>query len=139
MKNIRMGWQAYQVVVFLNRRADARDNKRRIFGLLQFFFKMIVFRNAAGGNQDCSPVHWYAQRRSGLTPGASRFSADRRNGKRWRGGTADRFRLDVWYVENQSLWLDLKIITLTVWKILKREGINQPGQATMQEFTGSGS
>ncbi len=41
------------------------------------------------------------------------------------------------YVDHWSLWLDLKIIALTVWKILKREGINQPGQATMEEFMGS--
>ena len=47
--------------------------------------------------------------------------------------------LDVWYMDRQSLWLDLKIITLTVWKILKREGISQPGQATAQEFMGSHS
>jgi ubiquitin-protein ligase len=36
-----------------------------------------------------------------------------------------------------SLWLDLKIILMTIWRILKREGINQPGQATMEEFMGS--
>ena len=42
----------------------------------------------------------------------------------------------MWYVNNLSLWLDLKIIALTVWKILKREGISQPGQATMEEFGG---
>jgi sugar transferase EpsL len=47
--------------------------------------------------------------------------------------------LDVWYVKHQSLWLDLKIIALTIWKILKREGISQPGQATAKEFMGSQS
>lgn len=40
-------------------------------------------------------------------------------------------------MDHQSLWLDFKIILLTVWKILKREGINQPGQATAQEFVGN--
>jgi len=50
----------------------------------------------------------------------------------------DKFKLDVWYVDNQSFWLDLRIIALTVWKILKREGISQPGQATAEEFKGSG-
>jgi ubiquitin-protein ligase len=44
---------------------------------------------------------------------------------------------DVWYVDNWSPALDLKIIALTIWKILKREGINQPGQATMEEFRGT--
>ena len=50
-----------------------------------------------------------------------------------------KFELDVWYVDHQSLWLDLKIICRTVWKTLKREGISQPGQATAQEFLGSDS
>lgn len=48
-----------------------------------------------------------------------------------------RFAMDVWYADHVSLWLDVKIIALTVWKILKREGISQPGQATMEEFRGS--
>ena len=47
-----------------------------------------------------------------------------------------KFALDVWYVDHPSVWLDAKIIALTVWKIIQREGINQPGQATMQEFRG---
>jgi len=48
----------------------------------------------------------------------------------------EKFKLDVWYVDNWSLWIDIKIIGLTIWKILKREGINQPGHATMEEFKG---
>lgn len=48
-----------------------------------------------------------------------------------------KFALDTWYVDHQSLWLDVRIIILTIWKILLREGINQPGQATAQEFMGS--
>lgn len=48
-----------------------------------------------------------------------------------------KFRLDVWYVDHQSFWLDLKILALTGYKMVKREGINQPGQATAEEFTGS--
>ncbi|HYE72288.1 MAG TPA: sugar transferase, partial [Blastocatellia bacterium] len=50
-----------------------------------------------------------------------------------------KFELDVWYVDHQSLWLDIKIVLLTFWKILKREGINEPGQATAQEFMGGKS
>jgi sugar transferase EpsL len=46
----------------------------------------------------------------------------------------DKFKLDVWYVDHQSLWLDLKMIAITLWKTLKRDGINQPGQATMEKF-----
>jgi sugar transferase EpsL len=52
-------------------------------------------------------------------------------------GWEDRFRLDVWYVDNQSLWLDFKIMALTFWKTLRAEGINQPGKATMEKFGGS--
>jgi sugar transferase EpsL len=49
----------------------------------------------------------------------------------------EKFKLDVWYVDNWSLCLDIKIIFMTIWKIFKREGINQPGQATMEEFMGT--
>jgi lipopolysaccharide/colanic/teichoic acid biosynthesis glycosyltransferase len=49
----------------------------------------------------------------------------------------ERFALDVWYIDNQSLQLDLWIVVLTVWKILKREGINHPEAATMFEFKGN--
>ncbi len=49
---------------------------------------------------------------------------------------AERFRLDVWYVDHWSFWLDVKILWMTLWKALKREGISQPGHATMEEFTG---
>ena len=45
-----------------------------------------------------------------------------------------KFEYDVWYVDHQSFWIDLKIIALTIWKILKREGINQQGYATAEEF-----
>jgi lipopolysaccharide/colanic/teichoic acid biosynthesis glycosyltransferase len=49
----------------------------------------------------------------------------------------ERFRLDTWYVDHWSLWLDLKIILLTVIKVVRREGISEQNQATMSEFTGS--
>ena len=48
-----------------------------------------------------------------------------------------KFALDVWYVDNQSLWLDLRIIAMTAWKILKREGISRRGHATAPEFMGT--
>jgi lipopolysaccharide/colanic/teichoic acid biosynthesis glycosyltransferase len=48
-----------------------------------------------------------------------------------------KFALDVWYVDHQSLWLDVKIIGLTILTIFSREGISQPGQATAEEFKGS--
>lgn len=48
-----------------------------------------------------------------------------------------RFKLDVWYVDHSSFWLDLKIILLTVWKVLSLQGINQPGRSTTEYFTGN--
>lgn len=49
-----------------------------------------------------------------------------------------KFELDVWYVDNQSFWLDIKILFLTVYKVLKREGVSVEGEATVAEFRGSG-
>ncbi len=73
-------------------------------------------------------------RRHDVLPGISGWAqVNGRNALTWE----DRFYLDVWYVENWSFWLDLKILLLTVWKVLTREGINQVGQATSQEFMGS--
>lgn len=72
-------------------------------------------------------------RRHEMKPGITGWAQiNGRNAITWE----EKFKLDVWYVDNWSLWLDLKIICMTVWKTLKREGINQPGQATMQEFKG---
>lgn len=51
----------------------------------------------------------------------------------------EKFALDVWYVDNRGLWLDLKIIWLTIRKVLKREGISAAGEATMPKFRGSRS
>ena len=49
----------------------------------------------------------------------------------------ERFKLDVWYVDNWSLWLDVKILWRTLWVVLRREGISAQGHATMPEFRGS--
>jgi sugar transferase EpsL len=48
----------------------------------------------------------------------------------------EKFRLDLWYVDHQSFWLDVKIMFGTIGKVLTREGISQPGQATAEEFKG---
>ena len=48
-----------------------------------------------------------------------------------------RFALDVWYVDHWSFWLDIRILLLTLWKVISREGISQPGQATTEYFTGN--
>ena len=72
-------------------------------------------------------------RRHEVRPGLTGWAqANGRNGLTWE----EKFALDVWYVDHQSLWLDLKIIALTAWIMLKRQGISHPGQATMEEFKG---
>ena len=55
-----------------------------------------------------------------------------RNNVSWE----DKFDLDVWYVDHWSFWLDLRILVITPFKVLRREGINQPGNATAMEFLG---
>jgi len=73
-------------------------------------------------------------RRHEVRPGITGWAqVNGRNAITWE----EKFKLDVWYVDNRSLWLDIRIIAMTIWKILKREGINQAGQATMEEFKGS--
>jgi lipopolysaccharide/colanic/teichoic acid biosynthesis glycosyltransferase len=47
-----------------------------------------------------------------------------------------KFEMDLWYVKNQSLWLDIKILFLTLWKVFKRSDISQKGQATAERFNG---
>ncbi len=49
----------------------------------------------------------------------------------------EKFRLDIWYVDHWTFCLDIKIILQTVWKVIKGEGISQPGRATMDEFMGN--
>ena len=72
-------------------------------------------------------------RRHEVKPGLTGWAqVNGRNALAWE----DRFDLDVWYVDNHSLWLDLRIIAITACKTLKREGIGQPGQATVDEFMG---
>jgi sugar transferase EpsL len=73
-------------------------------------------------------------RRHEVRPGITGWAqVNGRNALTWE----EKFALDVWYVDNHTFWLDLKIIFLTLWKIIGREAINQPGQATMKPFEGS--
>jgi len=73
-------------------------------------------------------------RRHDVLPGITGWAqVNGRNTLTWE----DKFRLDVWYVDNHSFWLDIKILFLTVWKVFNREGISQPGHATAEEFMGN--
>jgi lipopolysaccharide/colanic/teichoic acid biosynthesis glycosyltransferase len=73
-------------------------------------------------------------RRHNVLPGLTGWAQiNGRNALSWE----DKFRLDVWYVDHWSTWLDVKILVLTFWKVIQREGISQEGQATAQEFMGT--
>jgi lipopolysaccharide/colanic/teichoic acid biosynthesis glycosyltransferase len=73
-------------------------------------------------------------RRHDVLPGITGWAqVNGRNALTWQ----DKFRLDVWYVDNWSLRLDLKIMAMTVQKIIRSEGISQPGHPTAEEFMGN--
>lgn len=75
-------------------------------------------------------------RRHNVKPGITGWAQiNGRNAISWE----TKFKLDVWYVDNQSFWLDIKILFLTVKKVFIREGINAEGQTTMSKFTGNKS
>ena len=72
-------------------------------------------------------------RRHDVRPGITGWAqVNGRNALSWE----EKFKLDVWYVDHRSLWLDVKILWLTLRKVLVREGISADGEATMRKFTG---
>jgi lipopolysaccharide/colanic/teichoic acid biosynthesis glycosyltransferase len=75
-------------------------------------------------------------RRHDVFPGLTGWAqVNGRNATDWPA----RLAMDVWYVDHWSFWLDIKIILMTIWKTITREGINQPGQATVEYFKGNQS
>lgn len=73
-------------------------------------------------------------RRHDVKPGITGWAqVNGRNAISWQ----EKFDLDVWYVENQSFWLDLKILLMTVKKVILRDGISEGGEVTMSKFTGN--
>ena len=73
-------------------------------------------------------------RRHEVKPGITGWAqVNGRNAITW----GEKFDLDVWYVDNQSIWLDIKILWLTVKKVIMRDEINQVGQSTMEKFKGN--
>lgn len=75
-------------------------------------------------------------RRHEVRPGITGWAqVNGRNALSWE----EKFKLDVWYVDNRTMWLDLKILFLTVRKVLVRDGISAAGEATMSRFTGQPS
>lgn len=81
------------------------------------------------------PLYSVAQaRRHEMRPGITGWAqVNGRNAISWD----EKFRLDVWYVDNQSLWLDMRILWLTVWRVIHRSGISQDGHVTMERFRGT--
>lgn len=72
-------------------------------------------------------------RRHDVKPGITGLAQVKgRNSISWE----EKFKLDVWYVDNWSLWLDIKILAMTVLKVLQQDGINQEGYTTSEEFKG---
>lgn len=72
-------------------------------------------------------------RRHEVRPGITGWAqVNGRNAISWE----EKFKLDVWYVDNWTFWLDAKILFMTIMKVFKSEGINQDGQATMEKFRG---
>ena len=80
------------------------------------------------------PLYSEAQaRRHEVRPGITGWAqVQGRNAVDWE----ERFRMDVWYVNHQSLWLDVKVLWMTVWTVVRREGISAEGEATMPAFEG---
>lgn len=73
-------------------------------------------------------------RRHEVLPGLTGWAqVNGRNALTWQ----EKFALDVWYVDHWTFWLDVKIVARTIVKVLKREGISQPGQATAKPFSGN--
>jgi len=73
------------------------------------------------------------RRRHEVRPGVTGWAqVNGRNSLSWK----NKFKLDVWYVDNRTLWLDIKILLLTVKKVVVREGIGAEGEVTMSKFTG---
>ena len=73
-------------------------------------------------------------RRHHVRPGITGWAqVNGRNALSWD----EKFKLDVWYVDNRSVWLDIKILWLTIRKVVARDGISAAGEATMSKFTGS--
>lgn len=112
-------------------RASSLDELPGLFNVLQGHMSLVGPRPLL---MEYLPLYSQEQaKRHDLRPGITGWAqVNGRNALSWD----DKFTLDVWYVNNQSTWLDFKILLLTILKVFKREGINEQGHATMTKFTG---
>jgi lipopolysaccharide/colanic/teichoic acid biosynthesis glycosyltransferase len=113
-------------------RATSLDELPELFNVLKGEMSLVGPRPLL---IDYLPLYSSEQaRRHDMPPGMTGWAQiNGRNALSW----PDKFQLDVWYVDHWSLWLDIKILIKTIVKVLKREGISQPGQATAAPFKGN--
>ncbi len=113
-------------------RASSLDELPELFNVLRGEMSLVGPRPLL--TQYLSLYSHEQARRHEVLPGITGWAqVNGRNAVSW----ARRFELDVWYVDHWSLWLDIKILFLTILKVVKREGINEPGTASASEFTGN--
>ncbi len=113
-------------------RATSLDELPELINVLRGEMSLVGPRPLHSRYRDRYTPHQF--RRHDVPPGLTGWAqVNGRNALTWE----QKFDLDVWYVDHQSLWLDLRILAFTVWKILKREGIGQPGETTAEEFRGN--
>jgi lipopolysaccharide/colanic/teichoic acid biosynthesis glycosyltransferase len=115
-------------------RSSSLDELPELFNILRGEMSLIGPRPLIVKYRDLySPEQ---MRRHDVLPGMTGWAqVNGRNALTWE----EKFELDVWYVDHWSFCLDIRILWMTLWKIVQREGINQPGHATMEEFKGSRS
>lgn len=113
-------------------RASSLDELPELFNVLKGDMSLVGPRPLL---MDYLPLYSAAQaRRHELRPGITGWAqVNGRNAISWE----EKFKLDVWYVDNQTLWLDVKILWFTVWRVIHRSDISQDGHVTMAIFRGS--
>ena len=113
-------------------RATSLDELPELFNVLKGDMSLVGPRPLL---MEYLPLYSKAQaRRHEVRPGITGWAqVHGRNALSWE----DKFALDVWYVDNRSIFLDLKILWMTAWAVVRREGISQEGNATMEPFRGS--
>jgi lipopolysaccharide/colanic/teichoic acid biosynthesis glycosyltransferase len=115
-------------------RASSMDELPELWNVLKGEMSLVGPRPLL---MDYLPLYSAEQaRRHEVRPGITGWAqVNGRNALSWD----EKFKLDVWYVDNRTMWLDIKILWLTVRKVLVREGISAEGEATMPRFTGGRS
>lgn len=112
-------------------RATSLDELPELFNVLQGSMSLVGPRPLL---PEYLPLYTPRQaRRHEVKPGITGWAqVNGRNALSWQ----ERFELDVWYVDNQSIKLDLRILFMTMWRVFARQGISREGHATMPKFTG---